>query len=766
MFNHRNSIFLRAGLKKIKFFGVFTKIKPAFLKIPAESIVPTTSPRVFKSIGKKDSPDQIFETIDYSNEKQLNKMREQYEIELTFLNVFSKDLLKKFNHHLERIEKHTKKNNQISLNKETDSLLNLYYFEIKKSFASQNLENLSIFNKLLQENVGKLSFDLSYKEKFNKIITLYLEIFSVLNHYHYEEKNLLIQLITEFVKLLFSQLEIEIYGEIHNKKIGIIFEKSMDITFYREKIANHSTVDFFEEIGVLPNIFSKEFIPCLEEIKRKNEQIYAKNIDDFFHSLDVFLFKNKEKSAFFENKSLVSENELINFVNDCKNLHEINELLFLLSLDLAVKEKPYFKVIFNTNFSKNFPDFLRNSPIQTLLLFLLLSSRRDYPGPPPKLQQLLIFEKLMGKIQTLGQYLSVFSNIIDFFFSNCDKLLFYLSNLSKNHIYALSPLEILQLMRMTQTFDDISRELKVLQVIYKSIDEIFQKKYEQFSLQQKFLAFSFTHALDIPSKLKLNMEIIASIKECPKEMFPNILSHLCDYSYNLLDFKELETIAANNFKNYHLNTKIKVIQSFIYHLQGSNEFLSHALEIIIAELYFGNPEKFKQIPLGFLCNFYQIVFTIKHFYSAKLTALFDQNLNDWYDNFQKKYEEFDMPFYPIKLAFSKAEHEVQVLLDQMNIPYEKEKKLLLHKVDFLIKKRFCLEIHGRHHYANKVLFRGKDKWKERNLTKVGGYIYKVISVEQWNMSSKERQKALLEECLQEIGVISRYNIENIKKKFK
>lgn len=747
MFKLRNIFFLKSIGQQIKFFTTSTQMKPK------QNMVPNTTPRKFKSFGINHSIEEVFEKLDYSTEKEIQKQREKYQIELNYGDVFDKDLLEAFKQNVEKIEKHREKNNQITLKKETEALLNLYYLEIKKCFVNQNLTTLLNFSSLFLEKAGKLSFDLSNKEIFHKITRLYLEIFFIFNHYHYEEKNVLIKLISDFVKFLFSQLEAEVYQEVHNKKIGIIFEDSMNLAFFRENIANHTTIDYFEEIGVLPKNFSKEFIPCLIEIKNKNYEIYRKNIEHFFNEFDVFLLQNKEKSAFFEQKAQLDENQLKNLVKECKNLQQINELLFFLHLNPNVGEKEYFKHHFSIEIYKNFPNYLQNSSIQTILFFLLLSSRREYSGPPPKLQHLLIFEKLMSKIKTLTQFLSIFCNILDSSFSQCDKLLIFLYEHSKNHKFTLEALEILQLMRITQTFQSISYELNIIHILFKSIDDIFQKKYEQFSLQQKFFAFCFTHNLDIPSKLKLNLDITASINECPIEMFPKILSHLCDYSYNLLNFDHLETIARKNLKFYPLTTKINILQSFMYHLQGSKTFFSYALKKITAELHIENPDKFKEVPLNVLCNFYQVIFTIKHFYSRKLTELFNQNLNDWYESFQQKYEDFDQPFYPITLAFSKAEHEVEILLKKMNISYEKEKKLLLHKVDFFIDKNICLEIHGRHHYVNKVLFRGKDKWKERNLTKVGGYKYKAISVDQWNMSSNVRKQKILEERLKEVGII-------------
>ena len=210
----------------------------------------------------------------------------------------------------------------------------------------------------------------------------------------------------------------------------------------------------------------------------------------------------------------------------------------------------------------------------------------------------------------------------------------------------------------------------------------------------------------------------------------------------------MEKIVTENLQNFNIFQKLNIFKGFIYHLEGSEGFVAEFLEKCYQELNFSDPQKFAKNPISSLCIFYQIIFTIKGFYKRNFPILSHFNLKSWFSGFQSKYDEYDNPFYPQNSSFSKEEFELEVYLKDLNIKFDKQKRILLHKVDFFIEDRLCLEVQGRHHYAGKFLFDGKTKWKMRNIKEKSGFEYFSISVEKWKTATHQQKINLIKEIVQ------------------
>lgn len=671
------------------------------------------------------------------------------ESSLSRTTINAKRLIMKIEKNLLEIKNLVANNSKFALRNKIESLLLMYHLEQKN--PDNNIEEISLMNKLLIENKDYLSLSLTNKGTINNIIEFYISQFLNFNRTQLKEKKTTIDILNEFLYLIFTSLDLEVYKEFNNKKISIIPEVVFDFYRFRSEIANKPTYFFFQELDILPKSFSEKLLPfLLNEKKNKNEN-KENYVDYFFDNLQIYLVNN-EAIEYSHNFSL-DPSKLLNLLTEFTTLHEFNEFLYFLYLDKNYKqdENEILRKFFLEQFSMKFPEILDKAPIQTVIFFLFLSSRSQYPGSP-EFHQLLIYEKNKKDIKTLSQFLAIYSQIIDINFTNIDSLVIMLYKYALEQKFSLNSFEILEFIKLTQTFKSISKQVNILNNLVKIIDELLRKKFDDFTNKEKIYIFCFFHELDIPIKPKLTNSILKFLNECPAELIPKLIINFLNFTHGIVNFDELEGMAKKVINSLDISQKLNIFISFVYHLKGSDEFIGNLLNMMYKELNFESPIKFEETPLKFLCRFYQIVFTLKHFYKTRFECLQIKKLNDWYENFQNKYDEYDQPFYPNEVSFSKGEHEIKVFLMEFKIPFETEKKLLLHKVDFLIDNRLCLEINGRHHYVNKFILCTKDKWKERNLTVVGGYIYRSILIEQWEISNNEKKKQLLRQVLVSAGI--------------
>lgn len=572
------------------------------------------------------------------------------------------------------------------------TLLNLLLTE-KSPFY---LNEIKILHDFLVLNDKNLIITLKNSGKLHEIFTLYLKNLS--KRETFEKKTQIIDFLSFFTDFTIKKLETEVYQHIYNKRIGFPYEEGLNIKEFREKIANSPIFTFFIESKVFP-----------KGLPRLKPPILTKEL---------------------------------------KSLAEYNESLYnLLITPSTINENSRS---FNDNLNKSllnsFPLLLEHTPLKTLVFFMFLASRKESPLKKNNFLIFQVFEKVLLKIENLPQFLSIFS-ILDFSFQNIDRLVPFFYKYALMEKYTLNSLQILQFIKITKTFYDLSHENHEIFALISIIDDILKRSSKNLSLNEKFHAVSLLKSLDIPSKIALNSEILANLDKCPKELFPRILVHFSDFSYNLVDFHHLERILIENLKIYTIYEKITCFLAFIYHLKGSFAFIETMLEACLSELKIEDIDKntVKKPSFGLLCSFYQIIFTIKHFYKEKPFSLI--KLDNFYRDFKVKYDQYDQPFYPKTLPFSKEEFSLESTLKAMEVDFVKEKKVLLHKVDFFIEERLCLELQGRHHFASKSLFDGKTLWKARNIKELSGFSYKTISIEKWMKSNEEKRREIIRDLM-------------------
>ena len=663
-------------------------------------------------------------------------------------------LMDQINKTLNKIKALVKAKRYFLVKPEIDVLLSLCH-EQQKNILNENFSKIDILisiNEKLLKELPNLSFSLKNNVKIYMIFDKYIQSFVDWDRYNYKEKGILIELISDFLTIVFQTLDLEVFKEILNKYIP--FGTELNIDYYRSNIANKSTLSFYIELGFIPNSFTT-YLKSLEfELNQgKGDEIYQNKIKIFFNKF-LIQFKNNPNIDYLDNL-FSNERKIKEVILKFKNLHQYNEFIhYLFFINKFDDIKFYnqniwlFELLIK-QLMESFPMFLINSPIQTIMFFTLLSSVKNCLGGN-RLIPLQIFNFLLKKIQNFSQFLSIFSILImsGKNFILIDGILKEFYEYSLIYRYSLNSVEILQFIKLTKYFYELSHENNYIYSLLTAAEDILRKDSEKLSIEDKFQVICFLESIDIPSKKAINTQIIQNLDKCPQKLLSKILIHICDFSYNFVNFDELEKLVMKNYETFDFFEKLLIFKSFIYHLQGSQKFITRLLEDCIENLGFNEKAvSYKNVAIHQLCHFYQIVFTLKGFYKDNYVLLENEHLKAWYSKFQSKYDEYDQPFYPKRISFSKEEFELDLMLKTMKISFVKEKKILLHKVDFFIENRLCLELYGRHHFASKIIIDGKTKWKERNLKEKSGYDYKTISIEKWKISSHEAKIKMIHDIL-------------------
>ena len=691
----------------------------------SKKILPQTTPNVFQGFGKKIEPEENKNSKFFLSKKNTDS---------------TNDIQKKIKEIENTLKK--EKNNKLSPKNIIINLLELCQNQIllnkeeRRSFV--NLKNI---NKILKENNEILSFSIQNFPKINKIIISLVDLITLCEYFENPKKIALLNIFQEFLEIIFKNLETEVYKTIHNKNERFFIS---EINEYQNFMANRSTFSFFVEMDIFPKNF-ENFLDFLQKEKKntKNPNL-EKSINDFYERLGFYFNENSQDFSNFSNFTLQIFQEKIKELNSLSGFNEI--LLFSEGVPQNFQNSLFLMI--NEELVKNFQKFLEKSSLQTIFFFTLIVSRKNSIISKNKLISFQILQLILKKIKTFSQFLAIFSCFLEPSFINIDELLKEFHKYSLDFKYTLNSQEILQFAKLTQIFYLFSHENEYVFSILASLDEILRKTAVKFTMEEKFFLVSYLESLDIPSKINLNSEIVQNLNLCPKNLLSKIIVHICDFSYNLIDFKDLEKIVTENLQNFSIFQKLNIFKGFIYHLEGSEGFVAEFLEKCYQELNFNDPQKFVKNPISSLCIFYQIIFTIKGFYKPKFSILSDFNLKSWFSGFQSKYDEYDNPFYPQNSSFSKEEFELEVYLKDLNIKFDKQKRILLHKVDFFIEDRLCLEVQGRHHYAGKFLFDGKTKWKMRNIKEKSGFEYFSISVEKWKTATHQQKINLIKEIVQ------------------
>jgi len=279
----------------------------------------------------------------------------------------------------------------------------------------------------------------------------------------------------------------------------------------------------------------------------------------------------------------------------------------------------------------------------------------------------------------------------------------------------------------TQEFNTISHNG------LQNIEDILENNHKNLSLGEKCIILMRMKNISSQNKnLYIAKELLQNYDIIPDKYFASTVNNLCNYNYFQIDHQKLLAEVTRRMDVFDHKDLVYIGKGLIWHDLGDDKFWVNyfkRLNNLIKPTHFDN--------IGWTCDLYQIIYSIKTRNEALYSLIEGQSEDMDFEEIKNIY--FERPHMPTSEEITKSEYEVEEILNNLNVNYERQQMKGIHKVDFIVDDKLVIEIYGRHHYAEKILLNGATLWREKQLSRLG-YKVKGIHLQDWNSLGTEEKK--------------------------
>lgn len=280
---------------------------------------------------------------------------------------------------------------------------------------------------------------------------------------------------------------------------------------------------------------------------------------------------------------------------------------------------------------------------------------------------------------------------------------------------------------------------KIIFAGLKTIEELIEKTHSRFSFEEKCLLILQTKYLSSHNRNFFIMKpVLEDLGRIPQKWFAGVVNNLINSCYFMLNKDDLMVELTKRMEHFDHKDLVLIGKALCW------------LDIKDADLWRNMFERlnklYKKVFLEnilWMCDFYQIVYSLKVMDKNLYTEIVENNGEIDFERIERSY--FERPTLATTDEVTKYEFEIELAFQDMNVEHQRQKTIGIHRVDFIIEPDLIIELYGRHHFTERNVLNGSSLWRENQLAKLG---YRVVGIvlQDWNdLPTTERKHAFLRE---------------------